>query len=220
VIITNNVTDAAVNSSPPRQPKSEDKKSDNWYTPPNIVSLVVRVLGEIDLDPCAEIGKNIPASMHYTATDDGLSKLWHGRVFLNPPYSCPGKWIAKLQAEVEYCRVMEAIALVPASTDTSWLSPVLAKQAVCFWRGRIKFIDSNYEPKMSARQSHVLIYWGNNEARFMEVFEQHGVFKPSTKSRDVNQVLGGNTSPLLSPSTHRKHGDGSGNLSWGYANAA
>ncbi len=34
-----------------------------------------------------------------------------------------------------------------------------------------------------------------------------------------NQVLGGNLLPSISPSTHRKHGEGSGNLSWGYANA-
>ncbi|WP_267901234.1 DNA N-6-adenine-methyltransferase, partial [Dulcicalothrix desertica] len=65
--------------------------SDNWYTPPYIVELVVQVLGEIDLDPCAEVGKKIPAREHYTIDFDGLSKQWHGRVFLNPPYSCPGK---------------------------------------------------------------------------------------------------------------------------------
>jgi hypothetical protein len=32
-------------------------------------------------------------------------------------------------------------------------------------------------------------------------------------------VLGGNILPNNSPSTHRKRGEGSGNISWGYANA-
>ncbi|MEO1764936.1 MAG: hypothetical protein AAFR83_23965, partial [Cyanobacteria bacterium J06629_18] len=30
------------------------KSSDCWYTPPYILELVVQVLGEIDLDPCAD----------------------------------------------------------------------------------------------------------------------------------------------------------------------
>lgn len=157
------------------QPKVSDKKSDNWYTPPHIVELVVLILGEIDLDPCAENGKKIPARSHYTINEDGLSKQWHGRVFLNPPYSCPGKWIAKLTEEITTGRVTEAIALVPGATDTNWLSPVLKTQPVCFWKGRIKFLDTNYEPKLPARQSHVLIYWGNNSARFEEIFDAYGV---------------------------------------------
>jgi phage N-6-adenine-methyltransferase len=192
-----------------QQPKTSDKKSDNWYTPPHIISLVVIVLGEIDLDPCAENGKKIPARSHYTINEDGLSKQWHGRVFLNPPYSCPGKWIAKLIEEITTGRVTEAIALVPGATDTNWLSPVLKTQPVCFWKGRIKFLDTNYEPKLPARQSHVLIYWGRSSARFQEVFEEYGVFKPSTYSsthnRDANQVLGENISHSIPRSTQVEH---------------
>jgi len=41
----------------------------------------------------------------------------------------------------------------------------------------------------------------------------------ATEVSDNNQVLGENPLPSISPSTHRKHGEGSGNLSWGYANA-
>ncbi|NJO65180.1 MAG: hypothetical protein HC836_45865 [Richelia sp. RM2_1_2] len=41
----------------------------------------------------------------------------------------------------------------------------------------------------------------------------------NTQVSDNEQVLGGNILPSNSPSTHRKHGEGSGNLSWGYANA-
>lgn len=160
----------------------ESLPSDRCYTPPNIVELIVKVFGAIDLDPCADDGKHIPAIRHYTFADDGLNQEWHGRIFLNPPYSCPARWIAKLRDEIALGRATEAIALLPAATDTNWLSPILKSQPACFWKGRIKFLDENYQPmKASARQSHVLIYWGENSDRFREVFSDFGV------------VLGGDT---------------------------
>ena len=170
-------------TSTPSSKKSKFKSSDCWYTPPHIIELVIKVLGQIDLDPCADDGKHIPAQNHYTLTDDGLGREWKGRVFMNPPYSCPGLWMSKLRAEVEARRVSEAIrpsgvseaiALVSAATDTKWLSPVLEAQPVCFWKGRIKFLDTDYQPKSSARQSHVLVYWGENWERFKEVFSEYG----------------------------------------------
>jgi len=159
--------------------QSAKKNTDCWYTPPDIVELVRQTLGFIDLDPCADNRKHLPAKVHYTVADDGLTREWAGKVFMNPPYSCPGKWIAKLQAEFDSGRVTEAIALVPAATDTKWLSPLLSTQAICFWKGRIKFLDTDYQPKLPARQSHVLVYWGAETAKFKEVFQERGtVFIP------------------------------------------
>ncbi|WP_200819447.1 DNA N-6-adenine-methyltransferase [Tolypothrix sp. NIES-4075] len=171
----------------------EAKPTDCWYTPPHIVELVVRVLGGIDLDPCADDDRQITARSHFTASDDGLLRSWNGRVFMNPPYSCPGKWMKKLQAEVELGRVTEAIALLPAATDTNWLSPVLHTQPVCFWKGRIKFLDANYQPKLAARQSHVLVYWGENWEKFKEVFDPHGFVSVP------NQFLGDKPIEKISP---------------------
>lgn len=61
-----------------------DRKSDEWYTPKDILDQ----LGKFDLDPCAPV---LPlyrtAEVMYNRHDDGLSRQWHGRVFLNPPYS-------------------------------------------------------------------------------------------------------------------------------------
>ncbi len=286
-ITCNNPSDVCICDSPESE-KPKSKASDLWYTPGDIAELMVRALVKSDLDPCADDGKHIPATLHYTASDDGLSRKWHGRVFMNPPYSCPGKWMKKLQAEFEAGRVTEAIALVPAATETNWLSPFLKTNYVYFWKGRIKFLDTNYQTRLSARQAHVLVYWGNNPQRFKEVFSEYGEFhlpaslitnqalandafhntntqvlgenlsvlnSPSTQIQDEAQsteeklllgfssdskisisteVLGENLSVLNSPSTtelgnrrleenlssvNRKHGEGSGNLSWGYANA-
>ena len=101
------------------------KLSDCWYTPPQIVDLVQKYLSGITLYPCADDGKHIEACHHLTADDDGLSQQWFGRVFMNPPYSCPGAWIAKLQEEFNCGRVEEAIALVPVATDTKWFHPLI-----------------------------------------------------------------------------------------------
>lgn len=161
------------------------KDSDKWYTPPQITELVAAALGAIDLDPCADEGKHIPAAAHYTALDDGLAREWHGRVFINPPYSCPGKWVAKLQAEVDSGRVTEAIALVPAATDTNWFHPYLKSQPLCFWKGRIKFLDTTYKPKETARQSHCLLYWGANEQKFKRVFDEVGTVKNVVEQEEL-----------------------------------
>jgi hypothetical protein len=117
-----------------------------------------------------------------------LSQVGYVGEWLNPPYSCPGVWMAKLQAEVELGRVKEAIALVPAATDTNWLSPVLKLQPVCFWKGRIKFLDTNYQPKLPARQSHVLLYWGENWEKFREVFDPYGFVSVPNQSREDKLV--------------------------------
>ena len=200
----------------PHSPPPTSKKSDRWYTPLLIVNRVEQVLGVIDLDPCADEGKHIPAKMHYTAADDGLSREWHGRVFMNPPYSCPGKWMKKLQVEYESGRVTEAIALVPVATDTKWLSPVLRSQPVCFWTGRIKFLDVNYQPKLSARQAHCLVYWGDNWQRFKEVFDEYGVVQLPLVLTSKELLGDKETSPsnLISPSKKRLWGEGNGYIHW------
>ncbi len=180
---------------------SGSNKTDCWYTPPSIVKLIIKVLGEINLDPCADDGRHITAAKHYTFDDDGLKQHWCGKVYMNPPYSHPGVWMKKLQLEFETGNVDEAIVLVPAATDTNWLSPVLKTQPVCFCKGRIKFLGQDYQPKLSARQSHVLIYWGNNWQRFREVFEEYGVVYFPIPPINRNKVLGENISLSNSPST-------------------
>lgn len=61
-------------------------QKDEWYTPREIIESV----GHFDLDPCAPM---IPlfhtADRMYNREEDGLSKPWTGRVWLNPPYSQP-----------------------------------------------------------------------------------------------------------------------------------
>jgi hypothetical protein len=64
-------------------------KEEEWYTPPNIIEAARTVLGNIDLDPasCVEAQKYVQARCYFTPKEDGLSKKWKGRVWLNPPYT-------------------------------------------------------------------------------------------------------------------------------------
>lgn len=132
---------------------------------------VSAVLGQIDLDPCAENMKSIPAKNHYTILDNGLTQSWHGKVYMNPPY---GKqiesWIWKLRYEYKVMEhTTEAVALLPARVDTAWWG-LVAKYPVCFISGRLKFSGhSNSAPFPSA-----VVYLGQNKEKFMGVFGKMG----------------------------------------------
>jgi hypothetical protein len=159
-----------------------------FLTPPYILQLVIQVLGAIDLDPCAENSKCIPAHQHYTTENNSLKQEWNGRVFINPPQEYAGLWVRKLIVEIELGRVTEAIALVVAATDSEWLSELLATQAVCFWRGQIQFIRADYIATAPTQQPYVLVYWGNNQEKFEQVFKDYGtVHVPTLKKLSADE---------------------------------
>ena len=82
----------------------------DWLTPPDLV----KKLGEFDLDPCSPINPPfVHAKNNFTVKENGLNKIWFGRVYMNPPY---GKgmemWIEKLKNHGN------GIALIFARTET------------------------------------------------------------------------------------------------------
>ena len=145
--------------------------SPEWYTPPEMIERVVAVLGSIDLDPCSNTGDpNVPAARHFTAIDDGLSRDWSGKVFMNPPYGREiGLWVSKLRTSFELGHVKEALALVPSRTDAAWFAE-LRSYARCFLRGRLKFIGG----KNSAPFPSMTVYLGQRTDGFAKVFETLG----------------------------------------------
>ena len=144
--------------------------SDEWTTPCNIIDLVLEALGSIDLDPCADEAHSVQAVHHFVQTDDGLDQDWHGRVYMNPPYGREiERWVAHLCREYRMGRTTEAIALLPARTDTAWMRR-LESYPKCFIRGRLRFGNR----KSGAPFPSVAVYFGTNVERFGRVFQSRG----------------------------------------------
>ncbi len=145
-------------------------ETSEWYTPPAIIERVAAVLGTIDLDPCSNEGKSVPAETCLTAEDDGLSQRWAGTVYMNPPYGREiVPWAEKLCDEYARGNVSEAIALVPARVDTEWFR-LFRDFPICFLDGRLKF--SGHEN--SAPFPSAVIYLGKDIDKFDTAFGDIG----------------------------------------------
>lgn len=152
-----------------------------WYTPVPYIAAAVEVMGGIDLDPAStEAGqKLVGATTYFTAKQDGLKQMWHGRVWLNPPYAQPliYLFIEKLIEEATSGRVTEAIVLTHNSTDTLWFHRLeeIAAQ-LCFTKGRIAFVDEDGDP-CAPTQGQTFFYCGDNGDRFADVFKRFGFIR-------------------------------------------
>jgi hypothetical protein len=192
---------------------------DAWMTDPKVLALVHKLYGRIDFDPasnlvaqeyvkayefCIEpnspeiidegLDNNFPINCFY----DGLKQKWHGKVFLNPPYSAGNIDAFVHKAIYEWdsnFKVTEMLMLVNSATDTKWYHDLLAfSNAALLWRGRIKFwkiFDGKAHEKWegikskergdnkvgnSPRYLNTLFYFNrdNNIAAFEEVFKDKG----------------------------------------------
>lgn len=144
---------------------------DEWLTPPELLAQ----LCEFDLDPCSPINRPWDtAKTHYNVNDDGLSKEWFGRVWLNPPYGREAaEWLNKLAAHGN------GIALIFARTETEmFFEHVWEKaNALLFLRGRLYFHHVNGErAKANAGAPSVLIAYGENNASVLESVSHLGQF--------------------------------------------
>lgn len=147
-------------------------ESPEWYTPQEIIRLSIALLSEIDLDPCSNSRENpnVPATIIYTKEDDGLSHVWKGKTYLNPPYGNEvGKWVDKLVQSYEAGTVTEAIALLPGRIDTEWYQP-LYDFLICHIRGRLQFSNSAYNAPFPS----VIVYLGEREHDFIQTFGHKG----------------------------------------------
>lgn len=149
-----------------------------WFTPAQYVAAARKVMGAIDLDPATHpvAQEAIQATEFFTREDDALSREWHGRVWLNPPYAQPliGQFIDKLVSEIEAGRVKQAVLLTHNYTDTAWFHAAQAHAAlICFTRGRIKFLDPDGED-CAPTQGQAFFYYGPRIDRFRREFVPFG----------------------------------------------
>lgn len=142
-----------------------------YLTPPYIL----QSLGEFDLDPCSPIVRPWPtAKKHFTIKEDGLSKSWNGRVWLNPPYGrYTGDWISKL---LEHGN---GIALIFSRTDVDFFHSYIFNKAngIFFIKGRITFcnIKGKRYPHNSGAPS-CLVAYGLSNAEVLRNISLPGVF--------------------------------------------
>ena len=150
-----------------------------WYTPGIYIDAARRVLGEIDLDPASNpiAQRVVGATNYYTKEDDGLSKNWNGRVWMNPPYAAGlvDGFIAKLCQHVEDGDVTDAIILVNNATETRWFQQAMrTASALCFPQSRIRFLAPDGELG-APLQGQAFLYFGSDVSSFSDVF---GAFGP------------------------------------------
>ncbi len=159
----------------------QSSESNEWYTPAKYIEAARQVMGGIDLDPasCELANKTVQAGTIYAIEDNGLTKEWVGRVFLNPPYGREGQdsnqalWTAKLLAERKTGRIEQAVLLVNAVTDRSWFQP-LWDFPICFTDHRIRFYGPTGEGGSPVVGS-AFVYFGPSPSLFYLAFAQFGV---------------------------------------------
>lgn len=158
---------------------SHNSGENEWYTPPAILASARAVLVAIDLDPasCELANENVQAATYYTAEDDGLSRPWFGKVWMNPPYAQPliAQFCEKVAAEREAGNIDAAIVLVNNGTETAWGQRLLtAAAAVCFPQSRIRFIDKEGNPSGAPLQGQMIVYLGGSADIFRAEFRKFG----------------------------------------------
>jgi len=167
--------------------------TDERYTPEWILALATSVMGAIDLDPCADPLKRVPAANHYTKSDDGLDRSWSGRIFLNPPFSKVPIWIKTLSLFIASGSVTEAIVLLPITSIVNKSSRLLMRQqaeAFALLERNIQFLDETYtEMPPNNFIPSVLIYVGSNYFRFAKVVGKKGVLCLISSENDRSQTV-------------------------------
>lgn len=140
-------------------------KNNEWLTPPGII----RCLGHFDLDPCAPTVRPwSTARLHYTIKDDGLSKEWTGRVWLNPPFNRyrVHEWMHRMATHGDGVMLIAARTETKAFFDHVWN----AADSVLFLRGRPHFhyVDGTRAPFNSGAPICLVAYGASNTQALIE----------------------------------------------------
>ena len=153
-----------------------------YYTPVEIISAARAAMpgASIDLDPASSEAANalVGASQYYTVADDGLSKPWLGRVWLNHPFGRRENplWVGKLLDEWVMGHVWCALTITYACTSEAWFRPLL-NFPQCYLSPRTNFYLADGTKKRGVTKGSVVTYLGNDVDRFRANFGRLGVVK-------------------------------------------
>jgi phage N-6-adenine-methyltransferase len=176
------VLDAAYRKAMAREAThvSHNSGENEWYTPCAIIERARAAMGTIDCDPasCEFANRNVKATTYYTLKDDGLTKPWHGAVWLNPPYAQPAcaQFCETAARKFAAQEIEQACLLVNNATETTWFQGALRiSSAVCFLTGRIRYLDQSGQPANSPLQGQALLYFGLRIDEFRNAFDEAGI---------------------------------------------
>jgi len=165
----------------------------DWLTPPYFLD-IVRQLGPIALDPCANPLSFVKAWWSFYGGPnhvDGLAQRWfipeNTVCFVNPPYGRTlHLWAAKMASEGSSI-IRDAgaheVSLIPARTGTGYWEKYIwpFADAVCFWHGghqypaRMCFYGLDGRPAdTGATFDAAVVYFGKQRERFKEIFTPYG----------------------------------------------
>ena len=173
-------------------PQSMRSSVRQTFNTPEDVLRVIRRFDAIGLDPCSNDRSIVRAATEWRLERDGdsLTRNWrgHGLTFVNPPYS---RWLKRWMAKCSMSGA-EIISLTPARTDTkAWHSFASTAEAVCFWKGRMWFLDATAPAPFPS----ALCYWPPADGpsrveRFEEIFSTVGmVFRtPHRRAEKTSQI--------------------------------
>jgi len=159
---------------------NQDSGDTEYYTPPAIIEAAREVMGWFDLDPASSEAANrvVKARSIFTAVDDGLKQRWHGKVWMNHPFSrrYNAAWIRKLIDSHLCGQVKEACCITYAATSERWFEPLLLHPQ-CFLLPRTNYLLPDGSIKRGVTKGSVVTYVGRDVQKFTEVFSRLGVVK-------------------------------------------
>lgn len=156
---------------------SANPQTDEWLTPPWLLKAIAATGFRFDLDPCHPLEgtpwAHLLPERTFTVEDDGLTKPWSGSVWMNPPYSGAGDWMAKLAVHGD------GMALVFARCETLWwFNHVWPKTSgLLFFEGRLTFHHLDGQPAKTGHNSggpSVLIAYGDRCAELLDQLDVPG----------------------------------------------
>ena len=145
-------------------------KSNEHYTPHEVIQAAQATMGGIDLDPasCETANSVVRAAQYFGKEQDGLSVPWYGTVFLNPPgskirgKSAAAVWWSKLVSEWQIGNVSEAIfvgfSIEILQTTQRAGGPVPLDFPFCVPAARLDFLGEDLKEQGSPTHANVIVY--------------------------------------------------------------
>jgi len=145
------------------------QETDEWSSPRELVEPIDTALSGFDLDPCSGAEVSPFADETFTESDDGLSQSWHGRVWVNPPYSDMSTWTEKAIAEVDNTETICYLCKGDSSTEW-WQNAATHATVICAIDHRLRFGDGDNSAPFA---SHIMVF-GTAPENLISELQNHG----------------------------------------------